>query len=230
MSKKTTVLLIAATVAVVFIGILVADSLDSLMSPSSKVLAGDSSSRITGVTQYYAIKDGSLYKVRFSLTDAENAFAASDAHVKFVVIDDNTYEYDTMMPIYKSQRSDAADRVASAKEDLNRAFVEYGPESEYVSEAARWVKAAEKDAAAIDQQIKALEEAGRQRILYTEEFDVRAPDFREYEIIMTGNKIFAYMWQIDASEFETDDTGLTKAQIWVTLPNGKTFSAETILL
>jgi hypothetical protein len=39
--------------------------------------------KITGITQFYVIKDGSLYKARFSLTDKDNGIVTSDAKVSF---------------------------------------------------------------------------------------------------------------------------------------------------
>jgi hypothetical protein len=40
-------------------------------------------SDITGITQFVVINDNGLYKVRFSLTDQNNALVSSDAHVRF---------------------------------------------------------------------------------------------------------------------------------------------------
>ncbi|MDQ4067394.1 MAG: hypothetical protein M3114_07390 [Thermoproteota archaeon] len=47
--------------------------------------------RITGISQYFVLRDGSLYKARFSLVDANNAVVTSDAAVKWVVKADAAY-------------------------------------------------------------------------------------------------------------------------------------------
>ena len=42
---------------------------------------------IAGVTQFVAVKDGSLYKMRFSLVDNDNVASASDADVAYGIMD-----------------------------------------------------------------------------------------------------------------------------------------------
>jgi hypothetical protein len=109
---------------------------------------------ITGVTQFYVIKDGSLYKVRFSLTDKNNNAVSNDAKVNFVVNSNNGN------PIFKQN------------------------------------------------------------------FDVKANDFKEYHIILTGAPILAYMWQINGTALSHNQSYFPKAILTLTIPNGKSFSTD----
>lgn len=53
------------------------------VAPSSVLKANPDD--ITGVSQYFVLKDGSLYKVRFSLDNKNNAFVTSAAKINFIV-------------------------------------------------------------------------------------------------------------------------------------------------
>lgn len=72
-------------------------------------------------------------------------------------------------------------------------------------------------------------ESGRE--LYRDEFSVKASDFQQYQLQMTGQPIFAYAWQIpELIEADGDSLSLDTALLTVTLPNGKVFTAEQKIL
>lgn len=67
--------------------------------------------------------------------------------------------------------------------------------------------------------------------LYSQNFDIKASDFAQYELRLTGQPLIAYAWFLDAppSRFESSSLDLPEAFITVTLPNGKSFNAKTTL-
>jgi hypothetical protein len=80
MSKKKKV---AIVVVVVVIGLF------ALAAIASTPYFNRDVNSIMGVTQFVVIKDGSLYKARFSLVDKDGVAAASDAVVGFLITDEN---------------------------------------------------------------------------------------------------------------------------------------------
>ena len=79
MSKKAKIIgVVIAGIVALFIAAVTASFVASRI-----ILKVSDPYKITGMTQYYVLKDGSLYKIRFSLTDANNAIVASGAHVSF---------------------------------------------------------------------------------------------------------------------------------------------------
>jgi hypothetical protein len=112
-------------------------------------------SKITGVTQFFVLKDGSLYKARFSLTDKDNNIVTSDGKVSF-----------------------------DAKTDTGLA-------------------------------------------LYHTDFNVKSEDFKTYSLVLTGAPVIAYAWQINGQSLTHPSNVFPKAYLTVTLPNGKSFNADT---
>lgn len=111
--------------------------------------------KITGITQFYVIKDGSLYKARFSLTDKDNGIVTSDAKVSF-----------------------------DAKTDSGISF-------------------------------------------YHTDFNVKSEDFKTYNLVLTGAPVVAYAWQINGQSLAHPSNVFPKAYLTVTLPNGKSFNADS---
>jgi hypothetical protein len=111
--------------------------------------------KITGITQFFVIKDGSLYRSRFSLIDSNNGIATSDAKVSFT----------------------------------------------------------------------AKTESGT--TLYHTDFNIKSEDFKTYSLVLTGAPIVAYAWQINRESLAHSPTDFPKAYLTVTLPNGKSFNADT---
>jgi hypothetical protein len=60
---------------------------------------------------------------------------------------------------------------------------------------------------------------------YKDEFNVKASEFKQYELQLTGQPFIAYAWQIPEKVSGIASSPDT-ATITVTLPNGKTFTAE----
>jgi hypothetical protein len=73
---KITIIVVVAVVAIIVIAGLA----------STPYINRDVNS-IAGVSQFVVLKDGSLYKARFSLVDQDNYVSASDANVKFSIRD-----------------------------------------------------------------------------------------------------------------------------------------------
>ena len=111
--------------------------------------------KITGITQFFVLKDGSLYKARFSLTDKDNSIVTSDAKVNF-----------------------------DAKTDTGVT-------------------------------------------LYHTGFNVKSDDFKTYSLVLTGAPIVAYAWQINGQSLAHPPNVFPKAYLTVTLPDGKSFNADT---
>ena len=66
--------------------------------------------------------------------------------------------------------------------------------------------------------------------IYRQEFDVKSMDFGTYQLVLTGQPITAYAWQIDSNSLPppyTDSSYPKVALLNVTLPNNKTFTAES---
>jgi hypothetical protein len=80
MGKKLKIIIVfvIGAVAVLFIGVAI---LLSFVAPGA-VLEADSNN-ITGVTQFFVLKDGSLYNIRFSLVNKYSVAVPSDANVTF---------------------------------------------------------------------------------------------------------------------------------------------------
>jgi hypothetical protein len=80
MGKKLKIIIVfvIGVVAVLFIGVAI---LLSFVAPGA-VLEADSNN-ITGVTQFFVLKDGSLYNIRFSLVNKYSVAVPSDANVTF---------------------------------------------------------------------------------------------------------------------------------------------------
>jgi hypothetical protein len=76
---KIVIVVVIGVVVVLFIGVAI---VLSFVAPGT-VLEADSNNNITGVTQFFVLKDGSLYNVRFSLVNKDNAAVASNANVTF---------------------------------------------------------------------------------------------------------------------------------------------------
>jgi hypothetical protein len=75
---KIVIVVVIGVVVVLFLGVTI---VLSFVAPGT-VLEADSNN-ITGVTQFFVLKDGSLYDVRFSLVNKDNAAVASNANVTF---------------------------------------------------------------------------------------------------------------------------------------------------
>jgi hypothetical protein len=54
----------------------------SFVAPGT-MLEADPNNNITGVTQFFVLKDGSFYNIRFSLVNKDSAAVPSDANVTF---------------------------------------------------------------------------------------------------------------------------------------------------
>lgn len=65
--------------------------------------------------------------------------------------------------------------------------------------------------------------------LYSRQYNVLSTDFQTYQL-PTGQPVVAYAWQINASDLHYGDLDFPKAFLSVTLPNGKTFNAETMVV
>jgi hypothetical protein len=76
-------------VAAVIGGIIVLIVIGAMYFEPDVVLKTDPN-KITGISQFVVLKDGSLYKVRFSLVDQNNAYVTSDAHIHFFVCCDQS--------------------------------------------------------------------------------------------------------------------------------------------
>jgi hypothetical protein len=66
--------------------------------------------------------------------------------------------------------------------------------------------------------------------LYQRQFAIRAEDFQQYQLVLTGQPITVYAWQIDRNSLlppYTDSSYPKVALLNVTLPNNKTFTAES---
>src|SRR5918997_6971018 len=124
MSKKKIVGIALAVIVGFFVIVLVAAS----TVPAGTVYKAENPEQITGVSQFVVLKDGSLYKARFSFIDRNERPVTSDANVTF-----------------------------SAKTQANQT-------------------------------------------IYERAFNVKAEQFQQYQLVLTGAPILAYAWQIDSGE------------------------------
>jgi hypothetical protein len=76
---KIAIVVVIGVVVVLFIGVAI---VLSFVAPGA-VLEGDSNNNIAGVTQFFVLKDGSHYNVRFSLVNKDSAAVPSDANITF---------------------------------------------------------------------------------------------------------------------------------------------------
>lgn len=177
MSKKKIVGIALSVIVGFFVIIIVAAS----TVPAGTVYKATSSDQITGVSQFVVLKDGSLYKARFSFIDGNERPVTSDANVTFA----------------------------------------------------------------------AMTQANQ--TIYERTFNVKAEQFQQYQLVLTGAPILAYAWQIDGGEMTAQgqsasntttttrnatagggtvttpafDSGMKTGVLTVTLPNGKSFTAQT---
>ena len=77
--KIAIVVIIGVVVVVLFIGLAI---VLAFVAPGA-VVEADSNNNITGVTQFFVLKEGSLYHIRFSLVNKDNVAVPSDANVTF---------------------------------------------------------------------------------------------------------------------------------------------------
>jgi len=127
---------------------------------------------VFGLTNFVVLKDGTLYKVRFTLVDRDGYAIYRDGNVLF--------------QIYEKSSS------------FNKDF-------ELETELT---------------------------LLYEHAFDIKASDFAEYKLALTGQPVYAYAWQFKASDIkepkESDiSTGL--AVIEFTAPDGEKFKTEEMI-
>jgi hypothetical protein len=124
---------------------------------------------VFGLTGFVVLKDGTLYKARFTLVDKDNYALYRDGHVLFQI-----YEKSSI---------------------FNKDF----------------------------------ELETKQTLLYERSFEVKASDFAEYKLALTGQPIYAYAWQFkvsDVKEPKESDISMGVAVIEFTTPDGETFKAE----
>jgi hypothetical protein len=77
---KIVIVVVIGIVVVLFIGILI---VLSFVAPSTVLKADATNNNITGVIQFFVLKDGSLYNIRFSLVNKDSTAVPSDAKVTF---------------------------------------------------------------------------------------------------------------------------------------------------
>ncbi|HEV2192530.1 MAG TPA: hypothetical protein VGR54_02800 [Nitrosopumilaceae archaeon] len=65
--------------------------------------------------------------------------------------------------------------------------------------------------------------------VYTQNLDVKQSDFQTYQRF-TGASFLAYLWQFDGQKIPHGQYEILKAHLMVTLPNGKTYQADTSVL
>lgn len=65
------------------------------------------------------------------------------------------------------------------------------------------------------------------KMLYSDEFNIRASDFKPYKFVFTGQPFVAYVWNIEGDKIQYDDLDFPEATLTVTLPNNKSFTAKT---
>jgi hypothetical protein len=63
--------------------------------------------------------------------------------------------------------------------------------------------------------------------LYHTGFNIKSDDFKTYSLVLTGAPIVAYAWQIIGQSLAHPPTVFPKAYLTVTLPDGKSFNADT---
>jgi hypothetical protein len=79
MGKKVKIIIVVVIVVVfLFIGLPII-----LLYVSPGTVLKTDPNNITGVSQFYVLKDGSVYNVRFSLVNNQSSVVTSDAHVSF---------------------------------------------------------------------------------------------------------------------------------------------------
>jgi hypothetical protein len=64
-------------------------------------------------------------------------------------------------------------------------------------------------------------------LLYHTDFNIKSEDFKTYSLVLTGSPVVAYAWQINGQLLAHSSNVFPKAYLNVTLPNGKSFSADT---
>ena len=67
-------------------------------------------------------------------------------------------------------------------------------------------------------------------ILYSKNFAIRSGDFKIFQLVLNGEPIIAYSWQINNDELKRGLLDFHTAYITVTLPNGKSFTSEAPVL
>ena len=65
--------------------------------------------------------------------------------------------------------------------------------------------------------------------VYSQNLDVKQDDFQTYQRF-TGASFLAYLWQFDGQKIPHGQYEILKAYLTVTLPNGKTYQADTSIL
>lgn len=65
--------------------------------------------------------------------------------------------------------------------------------------------------------------------IYSQNLDVKQSDFQTYQRF-TGASFLAYLWQFDGQKIPHGQYEILKAHLIVTLPNGKTYQADTSIL
>jgi hypothetical protein len=98
----------------------------------------------------------------------------------------------------------------------------------------------------------AVKTQANNQTIYERAFNIKAEQFQQYQLVLTGAPILAYSWQIDSGEMTAAqwrpgtntttrnatagggtvttpafDSGMKTGVLTATLPNGKTFVAET---
>jgi len=76
---KLVIGVVIGVIVVLFIGVPI---VLSFVAPGT-MLEADANNNITGVTQFFVLKDGSFYNIRFSLVNKDSAAVPSDANVTF---------------------------------------------------------------------------------------------------------------------------------------------------
>lgn len=66
--------------------------------------------------------------------------------------------------------------------------------------------------------------------VYSQNLDVKQSDFQTYQLRLTGASFLAYLWQFDGQKIPHGQYEILKAYLTVTLPNGKTYQADTSIL
>lgn len=67
-------------------------------------------------------------------------------------------------------------------------------------------------------------------ILYSENFDIKSEDYKTFHLVLSGAPVIAYSWNIDGAKLNRGSLAFHTAYLTVTLPNGKSFTAETPVL
>lgn len=67
-------------------------------------------------------------------------------------------------------------------------------------------------------------------ILYSENFDIKSEDYKTFQMVLSGMPVIAYSWNIDGAKLNRGSLDFHIAYLTVTLPNAKSFTAETPVL